>query len=102
MPPDMEKRLQRILKDAYTLQAEYEETVFSLPVSGLSSSDLNEVSSELSLYKERLSDSDNDSTTDSFVSATEVRSWTQNYECRFPPHFQYVKLLNCSGSQRKL
>ena len=99
MPPDMEKRLQRILKDAYTLQAEYEETVFSLPVSGLSSSDLNEVSSELSLYKERLSDSDNDSTTDSFVSATEVR--TQYFE----PHFcslQYDKLFNCSGSQRKL
>ncbi len=73
MPPDMEQRLQRILSDAYSLQAEYEETVFSLPVSVLSTSDLNEMSSDLSLYKERrLSESDNESTTDSFVSATEV------------------------------
>ncbi|XP_072015769.1 mitoguardin 2-like [Amphiura filiformis] len=72
-PKYMEQRLQRILSDAYSLQAEYEETVFSLPVSVLSSSDLNEMSGELSLYKERrLSDSDNDSTTDSFVSATEL------------------------------
>ena len=69
----MERRLQRILSDAYTLQAEYEETVFSLPVSTNTTSDLSEIGHELSQLRERESDSDNDSTTDSFVSATEVR-----------------------------